>query len=211
MNQIEMSITSPDLRQYKLILLDWDGTLVYSRSNVISAMQYVSHRYRNTDWFELDKSRDKNLSLEDNFANFFKKDRDAAYSDYIAKYISGIKDNVRKIDGSDELLEYLDRECILKAVVTSKDRKLWELEKGLFNTSFEYSVCKDEAEHNKPAPDALEKVIAHFSISKDKVLMIGDSVHDKEAAQKAGINFVIVQSNTGLDILAKKILTNLNK
>lgn len=211
MNQIEMSITSPDLRQYKLILLDWDGTLVYSRSNVISAMQYVSHRYRNTDWFELDKSRDKNLSLEDNFANFFKKDRDVAYSDYIAKYISGIKDNVRKIDGSDELLEYLDRECILKAVVTSKDRKLWELEKGLFNTSFEYSVCKDEAEHNKPAPDTLEKAIAHFSISKDKVLMIGDSVHDKEAAQKAGINFVIVQSNTGLDILAKKILTNLNK
>ena len=211
MNHIEMSIKSPDLRRYKLIVLDWDGTLVYSRSNVISAMQYVSYRYRNTDWFELDKSRDKNLSLEDNFKNFFNEDKDAAYSDYIAKYISGIKDNVRKIDGSDELLEYLDRECLRKAVVTSKDRKLWELEKGLFNTSFEYSVCKDEAEHNKPAPDALEKVIAHFSVSKDSVLMIGDSVHDKEAAQRAGVDFIILHGNAGLDILVKKILTNLNK
>ena len=72
-------------------------------------------------------------------------------------------------------------------------------------------MCKDEAEHNKPAPDALEKVIAHFSVSKDSVLMIGDSVHDKEAAQRAGVNFIILHGNAGLDILVKKILTNLNK
>ena len=173
-------------------------------------MQPVSQKYRKLDWFELDKIRNHNLSLEDNFENFFHENKDIAYDLYLKTYISGIKNNVHKITGADKLLKILDTLSIKKAIVTSKDRILWEIEKNTFNTSFDFSVCKDECDHNKPLPDPILKAIAHFSISKSNVLMIGDSRHDYIAAKKAKIDSIIIGEEIyatfdNLDTLIKKI------
>lgn len=99
---------------------------------------------------------------------------------------------------------------IKKAIVTSKDRKLWEIEKNIFNISFDFSVCKDECNHNKPLPDPILRAIDHFSISPSRVLMIGDSRHDYIAAKKARVDSIVIgeesyASFNNLDELIKKI------
>lgn len=199
-----------NIKNYQLVLLDWDGTLVRTRENVIYAMQPISQKFRKLDWFELDKTRNHNLSLEDNFENFFHENKDIAYDLYLKTYISGIKNNVHKITGADKLLKILDTLSIKKAIVTSKDRKLWEIEKNIFNISFDFSVCKDECNHNKPLPDPILRAIDHFSISPSRVLMIGDSRHDYIAAKKARVDSIVIgeesyASFNNLDELIKKI------
>lgn len=142
-----------DINNYKRILLDWDGTLVRSLENVIAAMQIVSHKYRNMDWFKLDLERDKFLSLEDNFETFFDSNKNQAYQLYLDSYLTGISENVSKINNADKLLSLIDRLGKKKAIVTSKDRKLRNAESHMFNTFFEFSICKDESIHNKPFPN----------------------------------------------------------
>ena len=181
-----------DINNYELILLDWDGTLVHSRENVIYAMQIVSHKYRNIDWFELDLERNKSQALEDNFETFFGSRKNEAYELYLNSYLLEIAKNVKKINAADKLFLFLDKLGKKKAIVTSKDRRLWEAENNMFSTYFDFSICKDESIHNKPFPNPILDAIAYFAIPKSKVLMIGDSEHDYLSSQSAGIDSVII-------------------
>jgi phosphoglycolate phosphatase-like HAD superfamily hydrolase len=41
----------------------------------------------------------------------------------------------------------------------------------------------------KPAPDILNRILAHFALAPEEALYIGDSVVDEEAAAAAGMPF----------------------
>jgi phosphoglycolate phosphatase len=48
----------------------------------------------------------------------------------------------------------------------------------------------DSFAHKKPAPDQLQAAAAHFGVSADRAVMIGDSPNDLDAARAAGWHFV---------------------
>ena len=51
-------------------------------------------------------------------------------------------------------------------------------------------VCALDVQFPKPHPEALVKVVDHFSVSADEVVYVGDSQVDEMAAKAAGIAFV---------------------
>ena len=57
---------------------------------------------------------------------------------------------------------------------------------------FDIIVCADDVENSKPHADMIEKVLEHFEVAPDKAIMIGDSLKDKEAAAKAGVETILV-------------------
>ena len=55
---------------------------------------------------------------------------------------------------------------------------------------FDLVVCALDVQFPKPHPEALVKVIDHFSVSPEEVVYVGDSPVDEIAAKAAGIPFV---------------------
>ncbi len=55
---------------------------------------------------------------------------------------------------------------------------------------FDLVVCALDVQFPKPHPEALVKVVNHFSVSPDEVVYVGDSRVDEMAAKAAGISFV---------------------
>ena len=60
---------------------------------------------------------------------------------------------------------------------------------------FDLVVCALDVQHPKPHPEALVKVIDHFSVSPDEVVYVGDSPVDEMAAKAAGVAFVAYRNN----------------
>lgn len=57
----------------------------------------------------------------------------------------------------------------------------------------------------KPNAGMLEKAIARFGVDASKSLMIGDSPRDVAAAEKAGVEGVLIESNAGILNIVKKL------
>ena len=57
---------------------------------------------------------------------------------------------------------------------------------------FDIIVCADDVQNSKPHPDMIEKILAHFDIDASEAIMIGDSLKDKEAASRAGVETILV-------------------
>lgn len=55
---------------------------------------------------------------------------------------------------------------------------------------FDLVVCALDVQFPKPHPEALHKVVGHFSVSPGEVIYVGDSSVDEQAAQAAGVPFV---------------------
>ena len=55
---------------------------------------------------------------------------------------------------------------------------------------FDLVVCALDVEFPKPHPEALVKVVEHFSVAADQVVYVGDSPVDELAARAAGVAFV---------------------
>ncbi len=58
------------------------------------------------------------------------------------------------------------------------------------NDFFDLVVTSRDVPTPKPAPDILNRVLAHFDLAPGQALYIGDSVVDEQAAAAAGIPFV---------------------
>jgi phosphoglycolate phosphatase len=91
-----------------------------------------------------------------------------------------------------DLLEQLSRERLL-AIATGKSRKGLDraLEFGNLKRFFSASRCADET-HPKPHPAMLLELMEELGVEAAKALMIGDTSHDLEMAQAAGVDAIAV-------------------
>ncbi len=80
------------------------------------------------------------------------------------------------------------------ACITNKPERFTHamLQKTGLKDYFEMVVCGDTLEHKKPHPLPMLHIAKKFDISAEKLLLIGDSVSDAEAARAAGSPVFIV-------------------
>lgn len=106
--------------------------------------------------------------------------------------------------GIKKLLTFLSKKGIKKAIVTNNSREnvqylLWKLK-----LSFDEVVTRDDGVW-KPSGKPLELAIKRLRLEKDEVIFIGNSNPDKLAAQEAGIRFISVNQETGVEELISSI------
>lgn len=96
---------------------------------------------------------------------------------------------INKKEGIDELLDYLEKEGIKKAVASSSFRS--KVDKFLTITGlrckFDYIIAGDEVNNTKPAPDLYKNVIKQFHINNENTIILEDSKNGLESAKSAGI------------------------
>lgn len=178
---------------YKYLVFDFDGTLIDSNylidrtiratsENILE--KEVSQEVIDSIWgkvlteqmAELDPGRVEEL------CNF-----------YSAYYREHRDEHTTIFEGILEMLEALHKTCKM-GIVTNKGTSGLEHGLDLFNMKnyFEIALSKTDVVMKKPHPEGLYKVMEHFNAKPEEVLFIGDSIHDIECGQNAGVDTILV-------------------
>jgi HAD superfamily hydrolase (TIGR01509 family) len=98
--------------------------------------------------------------------------------------------------GARELLDTLKAAAIPMALVTNTKRVLTERAlKSIGSHYFSASVCGDEVEHAKPAPDIYRRAAQMLGFETGQCLAIEDSVTGSQAAEAAGCPVMVVPND----------------
>ena len=114
----------------------------------------------------------------------------ASFTEYYAQHCA---DHTKAYKGIPELLTALQEAGMRTAVVSNKaDYGVQTLIEGYFPGLFDYAVGEREGVRRKPAPDAVNAVLEHLGIPRDRAVYIGDSDVDIETAKNAGMPCISV-------------------
>ena len=181
------------MAEWRLIVFDWDGTLMDSTGQIVeAAMRSIAelglpHRSPEAvreiiglglreSWHHLFPE----LDGETHYAAFVEAYRGHFFSPEL--YVSTLYDR------AETLVESLHRQGRMLAVATGKSRR--GLDRDLKRTGlgryFHGSRTADET-RSKPHPDMLVELMASLGASPAETLMIGDTEWDLEMARRAGV------------------------
>lgn len=186
---------------YKLVIFDWDGTLMDSQAKIVNCMQLAA-RDCNIVCPDADEvkqiigislvpaiKRLFNLSDSEPDEALKHKIRDA----YKANYFAQDQTPCPLFDGVPALLSRLQEKGINMAVATGKARR--GLERAWDNTNtkqfFLSSRTSDEAE-SKPSSDMLKQLLMELELDASEAIMVGDTTYDMQMARDVNMPSIAV-------------------
>jgi len=179
-------------QKLKVVVFDWDGTLAESRTPRLYSINKVMAECGMIDWESTRSRQDPMLSFMDNFPLVFGKEAGKMYRKYSKAYKKYVGQMIYAFEGVQETLDLLKQHHIKIAIMTNKDRKLFEYELPLLfdGSLFDKIVCGHEAAHDKPSAEhglcALNGLITPEEINADSVWVVGDSILDNMTAVSMG-------------------------
>lgn len=184
------------MKNYQAIIFDWDGTVMDSTYSITKAIQLASQ-----DLNLPVPSRERaswiiGLSLETGLYRVFPELDEHTMPEFIARYRHHYFQRDRQLqlfEGMDALLKELKARNRLLSVATGKSRM--GLDRALATTAvgplFDATRCADET-RSKPHPQMLYELLWELDVAPEAALMVGDTTHDIEMAQQAGMDSLAV-------------------
>ena len=180
------------MKPYKLVIFDWDGTVMDSVTKIVNCMQQSAVLCGLTSPADDAVKNIIGLSLEQAVAELFPNHADL-YSDLI----TGYKHYYKHVDKTPTpLFENVAitlsafKSCGVKlAIATGKSRAGLErlLEETQLRDYFVATRTSDDA-LSKPAPDMLLQLLSELDIRNEDALMIGDTKIDMAMAKAANVD-----------------------
>ncbi len=192
---------------FKGILFDIDGTLASTNELIFSSFNYITKKYLNKsltdeevialfgptedqilkDWFS-----DNYEEVKKDYYDFYRKNHAAA------KIYPGLK----------ELLNFLKLRNIILGIYTGKGRTaaVITLEEIKAKEYFEMIITGDDLVNRKSSGEGILLFMEKFHLTKEEILMIGDSPADVKAARATGVKMASVL----WDSYAKDLVLTLN-
>lgn len=185
----------------KAIIFDIDGTLIDSNEAHAETFVKAFAKYNKEVSFEelkcligmgADKILEKYLSKKEieNFGDDLTEYRKEIFlKDYLPE--------IKVFPKVPELFEKLEKDEIQTALATSAGDEEKKGYNKLLSISdlVEAETSSDDAEESKPDPDIFQAAFDKLeNVEKDETLIIGDTIYDAEAADKAGIKIYGVES-----------------
>lgn len=183
-------------RRFRLIVFDWDGTLVDSTSIIARALQAACRDVGEPMPEDARATYVIGLGLADALAHVapaLPRERHAELADCYRSHYLGAEGNIPLFGGAADLLAELVAAGFMLAVATGKTRK--GLDRALAQHGvghlFAATRCSDE-DAPKPDPAMLLHLMRRLGVTPDETLIVGDTTHDLELAARAGANAVAV-------------------
>lgn len=183
----------------KLVVWDFDGTLVDSRPLIEAGMEHtlvhlgLGHR---------DDLRERwlqgvGLPVEVGLRATFEPlglDLTEVWTIYRAFDWQGHEHLLRPFPGMDALVRTLQALGVKQAIASSKRSVPLRRQLAAFGWSdlFDPLVTPDEVCEGKPHPESLERCLEAHGILPEEAIMVGDTPFDLEMAQRAGVPAVAV-------------------
>jgi len=178
-------------QRYKLLIFDWDGTLMDSAAAIAASLQAACADLDLRIPSEQEARHIIGLGMQDALQSLLPGIDPALYPRVADRYrhhfrirdahttlFPGADDAVRKLHGAGHLL----------AVATGKSRR--GLDRALAATGltayFHGTRCADEG-HTKPDPGMLHCLLDDLAVRPESAVMIGDTTHDVTMAHAAGV------------------------
>ena len=184
--------------RYRLMIFDWDGTLMDSAGRIVSSMQAAAHE---AEWGPLSDEAVRDiigLGLPEAIAKLcpgIDSVRAERLRDrYAFHFVEGDTTPMQFFPGVEKGLASLHAITGQRlAVATGKSRRGLD---RVFRESgsgrwFHASRTADET-LSKPHPRMLEELLAELEVSVDEAVMIGDTEYDLEMARTLGMDRVAV-------------------
>jgi phosphoglycolate phosphatase len=181
--------------RYPLIVFDWDGTIIDSTGTIAECIQQAAAEMGLPVPHDERARHVIGLGLHDSLRHAVPELPASRYNDFVAlyrKHFLAREDSMKLFPGMPGLLSRLREKHIL-AVATGKSRRGLEraLDAGGLRQYFTASRCADETSP-KPHPAMLLELMNELNFSEEKVLMVGDTSHDLEMANAAGVDALAV-------------------
>jgi phosphoglycolate phosphatase len=182
--------------RYELLVFDWDGTLIDSAGTIVWCIQSACRDLGLPVPDDARASHVIGLGLHDALAYAVPGLAPSDYGSVVERYRKHFLERDAAIplfEGVGAMLsELLERGHVL-AIATGKSRA--GLKRALDNTGlatlFASSRCADQCA-SKPAPDMLLELMDELGTGEANTLMIGDTAHDLQMAEHAGVAAVAV-------------------
>ncbi|MCK5191434.1 MAG: HAD-IIIA family hydrolase [Alphaproteobacteria bacterium] len=184
-------------RRFDLIIFDWDGTLVDSIDWIVYCLQKAAGEY-GCNVPEKQAAKDIiglsiQRAMETLFPGIDQKTQEQLIACYSKQFFSKQITEDDLFTGVSEMLVNLKQMGYFVAIATGKSRV--GLDRAMKGTGlsdfFHVTRCADQTA-SKPQPAMLEEIIKEMAVCKERVVMVGDSVHDMQMAINAGIASIAV-------------------
>lgn len=186
------------MRDYRLLIFDWDGTLVDSIDRIVESIEVAALA---CDLPVCERQAIRGiigLGLPEAFAVLYPSvDPATCYAGfrqaYAEHYLCLEQQPSAMFAGVREALDAFRQEGYALAVATGKSRLGLDrvLEGHGLSEFFDITRCADETA-SKPEPLMLEQILQHCAVSAEQALMVGDSVFDLQMARNAKVDAVAV-------------------
>ncbi len=183
-------------RNYRLVVFDWDGTLLDSAAAIVASIQSAARDLGLAPPDEATARQVIGLGLHDALSRALPgvpaKDYQRVAERYRHHYLA--RDHELSLfSGARELVEELAGAGWLLGVATGKSRLGLNraLEASGLDGYFHATRCADEC-NSKPAPDMLLEIMDALEMEAERTLMVGDTTHDLQMARNAGVGALAV-------------------
>ena len=183
-------------KRFDLLVFDWDGTLIDSAAHIATSLQQAFRDLALPVPSTTAARHVIGLGLQDAMMYLNPSLDHSRYEEVADRY------RVHFLAGDPDVglfpcvasgIPALNLEGYLMGIATGKSRR--GLDRALLATGlaphFHASRCADEG-FPKPHPDMLQMVMEMLGAVPERTLMIGDTTHDLQMAQNAGVAAVAV-------------------
>lgn len=177
---------------YRLIIFDWDGTLLDSTGHIVNSMQQAA---RDLSW-RLPEDREVKdiigLGLPEAIRTLFPRSTDddvqVLRSNYARHFMDEKQDTSCFFPGVPDLLHRLHESGFLLGLATGKARPGLERVWGIYQVGhyFHASRCSDECP-SKPHPAMVLELLDTLAVAPKEAILVGDTCFDLGMAQAAGV------------------------
>jgi HAD superfamily hydrolase (TIGR01509 family) len=179
----------------KCVIFDMDGTLTQTNRLIFDSFNEIAQRYQGKTYSPEAITAMFGPPEEGALLTIVGQERlESAMRDYLDFYRRRHNELAMLYPGILELLTWLKNRGVSLALFTGKGIHTTTITLEMFGLKpfFDLVVTGNDVVNHKPSADGIRKILAHFGLKEDEVLMVGDSPSDVKASHEAGVAIAAV-------------------
>ncbi len=179
----------------KCVIFDMDGTLTQTNRLIFDSFNYIALKYEGKRYSEPEITAMFGPPEEGALINIVGRERiGVAMKEYLEFYSAHHNELARLYPGIKEVVIELKKKGAHVALFTGKgvDTTSITLDKFGLTPYFDYVVTGSDVTNHKPSAEGIRKILNHFGLQPEDVLMVGDAVPDVKASHEAGVRIAAV-------------------
>jgi pyrophosphatase PpaX len=177
------------------VVFDMDGTLTQTNQLIYDSFNYIAQKYAGRTFSIPEITAMFGPPEEGALLGIVRQDQlKEVMADYLTFYRTQHNRLARLFPGIDDVLKFIRQRGLKLALFTGKgiETTTITLEEFGIKAYFDYVVTGSDVENHKPSAEGLQKILNHFALPPEDVLMVGDHVSDVKAAHEAGVKIAAV-------------------
>jgi pyrophosphatase PpaX len=183
------------VKHLKCIVFDMDGTLTQTNQLIFDSFNYIAKKYAGKTYTVPEIIAMFGPPEEEALLSIVSPEQiDSVMKDYLSFYRKHHNQLAQIYPGMENILSSIKESGKTLALFTGKGTPTATITLQEFHIEkyFDYVVTGNDVIKRKPSSEGLFKIMEHFALQPDELLMVGDSDTDVKAAHEAGVKIAAV-------------------